>query len=88
MAAKKRKKRKSTTKRKTRRAAPKKRRKTAKRRAKRTTSKRRSKKTSSKGTVVGHVARSPGMFYFVDGAGNVRKTKPRRGAKRGHRTCK
>ena len=47
--------------------------------------------TKSKGKIVAKevVERKEGHLYFVDGNGNVRESKMnRRGAKKGHKTCK
>jgi hypothetical protein len=70
----------------------------AKKRSKKTTAKRKSpkkraakkSKASSGRTIVARnvVKREKGYLYFVDGSGNVAKTKMKRGASRGHRTCR
>jgi len=43
----------------------------------------------AKGTIVKSkvVKRQAGYLYYIDAAGNVRKTKMSRGAKKGHKTC-
>lgn len=53
----------------------------------------RAKKKARKGTkgriVSSHaVSRKAGLLYFVDGAGNVREVKAKRGGTRGHRVCR
>jgi len=44
----------------------------------------------AKGKVVSKtkIKRKSGYLYYVDGNGNVREAKMRRGAKKGHKTCK
>lgn len=45
---------------------------------------------AAKGKVVARtgVKRKKGYFYFVDGKGDVRETKMKRGGKKGRRVCK
>jgi hypothetical protein len=48
-----------------------------------------SKKKAHGEIVVSHaVTRAKGFLYFVDGSGNVRRAKMKKGGTRGHRTCK
>jgi len=44
----------------------------------------------AKGTLVSktRIKREKGYLYFVDGNGDVRKTKMQKGAKKGRKTCK
>lgn len=60
--------------------------------AKRKTPKKRAKKSKKKAhgeIVASHaVSRAKGFLYFVDGVGNVRRSKMKKGGTRGHRTCR
>lgn len=63
----------------------------AAKKAKRKTPKKRAKKSKkAHGEIVAShvVTRQKGFLYFLDGSGNVRKSKMKKGGTRGHRTCR
>jgi hypothetical protein len=68
--------------------AAKKRAKKAKRKSPKKTAKKSKKKAHGEIVASHAVSRQKGFLYFVDGAGNVRKSKMKKGGTRGHRTCK
>ena len=68
--------------------ATKKRAKKAKRKSPKKTAKKSEKKAHGEIVASHAVTRAKGFLYFVDGSGNVRRAKMKKGGTRGHRTCK